>query len=196
MSNTSTLTDLTRDVADFLGLPADLDLPQFASATISRQAAAPAWDVKAQLRTGSDEETWAALTAWAAILGGSPSRGRVWSSPQRPSGYCWEGLVVVSVAETTIEVWGPLDAEFELPLPGPVRVTGLLAIGDRVRTPSGRYGVVTHLGCDDADCVADVRVRLDENTASLCWESRALTVVERAHVTGLFADMLIGGDLA
>ena len=115
MSNTSSIIDLTRDLGDFLGLPADLDLPKLANVTLSRNDDAPAWDVKAQLRASSDEEMWSALTAWAAILGGAPTRGKVWPSLTNPSGWTWEGRVIVSVAETTIEIWGALDAEFDLP---------------------------------------------------------------------------------
>ena len=126
MSNTSTLTDLTRDVAHFLGLPGDLDLPELASAALHRSRNDPAWIVKAQLRgCGSDTDRWNALSAWAAFLGGIAVRGRAWESSQHPSGYCWEGRVMVTFAGTVIEIWTGLDAEFELP--EQVHVTGPVA---------------------------------------------------------------------
>jgi hypothetical protein len=176
--------DLMPQLRDVLHLPEDLDLPKLACATFSAYSWEPGWEVAAQLSPlQTDLERWEALRAWG--ISQEPVLDEPSEGSHRLSGTWRKASVKIAVAEVTVEIWTHVDGSFTPP-PAP------LAVGDRVSTPAGRYGVVTALGCADPTCIADVTIRLDDDTVGLCWDSAELTLVKRAH-TGDLITVLVPG---
>jgi hypothetical protein len=108
----TTLTDLARQIADFMDLPAVLDLPALCSAHATYQDGA--WNVNAQLEP-DPATAWERVTAWAAVSGGRVASPRTWPSHSVPSGVGREVSATVRVAGLVVTVWGVVDALDPIP---------------------------------------------------------------------------------
>lgn len=109
-----TLTDLTRELGDFLDLPDVLGLPPLHSVEC-RRTATTQWSVSAFLATKGDTEAWDAIGAWAAVSGAAVTVSRPYASSTQPSGMQRTLEAVISVAGTRIVLRAAVDAMFVPP---------------------------------------------------------------------------------
>ena len=189
--NTQSLDTLANELWNFLGDAADHDLPPLYRVQIDRGATDPGWRCVARV-DGAPRDSAAlydSISTYGRYWGvevrfGEPYDGSLW-----PSGQQRQLTVEVSYAGVAIELYALVDGAFEPPV-------APLAVGDRVRTAFGRYGVVTRFGCGDPTCIADVTIRLDDDAVSLCWASAELTLVKRAQVPTWAAALVPGGEEA
>lgn len=120
MSRELNLSQLTTELTDFLGLPADLDLPLVRKVACERTDHDAEWTVEATLEHPFDSDAaWAAISAWAAYTGGTVELG----NPYPSSAKCWPSetqrtaSLAVVVAGVAIQVKAYVDGEFVAPQP-------------------------------------------------------------------------------
>jgi len=109
------LAQLTTELTDFLGLPADLDLPPINSITCKRTHDT-GWKVQGWINADTDEETYARMTAWARYTGGVvQADGKPYAAGHQSSGMQRTIKLTVVVAEVPIELRAGVDALFAMP---------------------------------------------------------------------------------
>jgi len=113
MTGPGLLDDLTTQLTDFLGLPADLDLPKLWHVKLERTYDQPGWTVEAQLTRYHGPSVWDAVHDWHVATGGTVTVGE-------PSNYKstkpWRTVAVtVSHVGLEVRVWGHVDASDPIP---------------------------------------------------------------------------------
>jgi len=109
------LSQLTTELTDFLGLPAELDLPPLYSVSV-RRTPDTGWKVKAFLAAHDDQVTWARMQQWAVYTGGTVEVDeRSYPASHQPSGMQRSLRLIVVVAEVPVEIVSGVDALFEIP---------------------------------------------------------------------------------
>lgn len=117
MTRELNLSQLTTELTDFLGLPADLDLPPINSITCKRTADTP-WKIEAWISAATDDETYARMAEWARYTGGVVQvDGKPYAASHQPSGMQRTLMLTVVVAEVPIELKAGVDGLFVLPQP-------------------------------------------------------------------------------
>jgi hypothetical protein len=112
------LSQLTTELTDFLGLPADLDLPRVREVSCTRTVAGD-WRVEAHLdeRERSDPERYEAAAAWASLSGGVVEVSEPYPSAYKPSGKQRSLVVRIAVAGVPVKIYGYVDSLFTAPQP-------------------------------------------------------------------------------
>lgn len=107
------LTSLTRQLADFLELPASLDLPRLASVQVSRTYGEDEWSVEAALGIEyMGDDVWAAMADWAVATGGALEVKAPFYGADRPFRTV---NVYVAFAGQRVRVWAHVAADAEVP---------------------------------------------------------------------------------
>ena len=115
MTRELNLSQLTTELTDFLGLPAELDLPPVTSVQCKRTEDTP-WQVQAWVSGRDDVETYAHMLAWARYTGGDVvAEPKPYVSPSQPSGMQRTLRLTVVVDELPIELRAGVDALFVVP---------------------------------------------------------------------------------
>ncbi|HEV2342995.1 MAG TPA: hypothetical protein VGS97_02775 [Actinocrinis sp.] len=119
MSRELALSQLTTELTDFLGLPANLGLPPVRKVSCER-ADNTQWLAEATLDTDFDSaKAWEAIGAWAAYSGGQVELGDAYPSSAQcwPSGTQRTARLTVVVAGVKVCVKAYLDGSFPAPMP-------------------------------------------------------------------------------
>lgn len=111
MTRKLTMSQLTTELTDFLGLAEDLDLPPVHSIQCKRTHKT-GWSVTAWVAGAGDSDAYEAMAAWAALAGGSVDVGRPYAAPSQPSGMQRTLTVRIVVAEVPIELNSAVDGLF------------------------------------------------------------------------------------
>jgi hypothetical protein len=109
----SDLNDLAGLLVDFMDLPGTLDLPQLLAVnlTVTRSEKTPA--IEAQLPLLPPAETWDAVAAWAAGIGGRVEVAKPYSDGY---GKAFRTLSVrASYVGHPVRVWAHIPADDEVP---------------------------------------------------------------------------------
>lgn len=117
MSRELSLSQLTTELTDFLGLPADLDLPPLRTVSCKRSHNDDNWSVEASVAGNSDTQRYEAIRAWAAFAGGTVQIGSPYAASHQPCGMQRTLTVRIVVAEVPIVLLAGVDAMFTVPLP-------------------------------------------------------------------------------
>lgn len=108
------LSTLTAELAEFLGLPAVLDLPELAAVQLLRRTGDTGWQVIAQLGVCADDPTsYEQIRAWSALGDGAIELG-----PSHPGGVhgTWRKISTsVSFVGVQVTVWAHVAGSFEAP---------------------------------------------------------------------------------
>lgn len=113
MTGPGILDDLTTQLTDFMGLPADLDLPKLCHVQLERKDSEPGWTARAQLDRYYGQPVWEALRAWHAATGAPVEVGDPVSHGSLTP---WRTVsVTVRVAALAVRVWGHVDAADPIP---------------------------------------------------------------------------------
>jgi hypothetical protein len=113
-TQTQTLTDLARRLADVLDLPASLDLPELCAVNLAlrRNGASVTQTITAQLM---DIHSADAVQAWAAATGGTVTLSEAYPAHSPTARQHRKLAVQVSHAGLAVEVWTSVGADFVLP---------------------------------------------------------------------------------
>jgi hypothetical protein len=112
MTGPGVLDDLTTQLTDFLGLPADLDLPPLCHVQLERKQSEADWSARAQLARFYGQPAWEALHAWQAATGGTVDVSKPYTSGGKPFRTI---SIIVSVAGLEVRVWAHADADDPIP---------------------------------------------------------------------------------
>ena len=115
MSRELTLSQLTTELTDFLGLPQDLDLPPIRSVECRRTADGD-WSVRAVL-AAHGQDAHEAIGAWAAYTGGTVQESSPYATTAYGSGLQRTLSLRVVVAEVPIELCTFVDGLYVLVVP-------------------------------------------------------------------------------
>lgn len=114
MTRELSLSQLTTELTDFLGLPADLDLPPLHSIDCKRNIHT-GWQVRAHLNYRGDAQAYEAVAAWARYAGGEVTIGKPYVGSIQPSGLQRTVSTQIVVAEVPIELVACVDGLFVAP---------------------------------------------------------------------------------
>lgn len=110
------LATLTAELADFLHLPDDLDLPQLCSVQLLRERDSSEWEVSAQLGGNwaiDDVHDYEQIRAWAATGDGQVNLGAPHAGGFRGS---WREIsATISFVGVRVKVWTLVCGDFEPP---------------------------------------------------------------------------------
>jgi len=116
MSRDLSLSQLTTELTDFLGLPADMDLPPVSRVSCERGIGG-GWKAEARVAGATDADKVEALSAWASLAGGAVEASGPYPSQTQPSGAQRTLSVRIVVAQVPIELYACVDGLFAVPQP-------------------------------------------------------------------------------
>lgn len=114
MTRELTLSQLTMELTDFLGLPEDLDLPRVQSVSCQRTHKT-GWSVTAFVTAPTDAERYEAMTTWAKLSGGAVEVSAPYAARHQPSGMQRTLTVRIVVAQVPITLEAGVDGLFTAP---------------------------------------------------------------------------------
>src|SRR6202012_118926 len=109
--STKPLATLTAELWDFLGLGPDLGLPELDRVSISRSVRQGGWSADAYTSSQDAAAAIDAIYAYAAYAGSEVRRWPPYRSPQMQSDWQMHLSTRIVVAEVTVHVHAPLDAD-------------------------------------------------------------------------------------
>lgn len=121
MSRELNLSQLTAELTDFLGLPADLDLPPVRSVSCERTQKT-GWSVKAFVTAPDDAQRYEAMTIWASLSGGEVQVSTPYAARHQPSGMQRTLTVRIVIAQVPITLEAGVDGLFTVPADAEVTV--------------------------------------------------------------------------
>lgn len=109
--STKPLTTLTAEMADFLGLGPDLDLPALGRVSMQRWSHRPGWEILAYADERDAAHAIDTVYAWARYAGSTVRLRTPYAGGHMPSGWQLSLEAQIVIAEVPITIAANLDAD-------------------------------------------------------------------------------------